>query len=999
MQAPAIGAYGAGGFVDLSRPNTPFTIPLALDSTAEEAIEGTARLAVIDRWRVDPASPVPFRLRPRGRARIEFSVSFGAGTHSAHYPVHAYVEFSYRGQRYTAHPILILQTRIPDSPRPRLPVEWKPVPVPKGGTLGLWRMPVRKETVEIASTGAEAGATGRETYDAASITQFGAFGAKGKGREGISMMLGKRPPSLREAVESAVVEYPVALPQAHPLRLEFAAMGDALFRVSVLPFDSSSPARTPFEQNLKSGSWVKASVDLNPFAGRSVRLRMEARGSSDEVFWAEPTVLGGARPQPAVFPPSGDAGARALGKAGGCEVRLWPGTRGLLDAPIAFDCAGKRTAFRGFRVRVAGDALEDWTASSEFVQAKVEASSGRHRVRHSFRNWSGLFDLLIELWVSGDALRAKFWLENTPPPQPWHHVWLEAVSSGPWSEKAARVYAGPGNVIVDPQPFRLSYNGHNMATSFVGLDFANGQALVQNSDAIPDVLDVDPTARIYSMVTPHAQTLEFFPAGDVWDAVRRIREQDTRQPSRGVAKLAGRFTFDIWGGRYGESARALAQAAKYGLNDAVVVWHNWQRWGYDYRLPELYPPSPQWGTTEEFKELVEVCRRNGILFAPHDNYIDFYPDAEGFSYQSIVFRQNGQPFRAWFNYGREAQSYRARADKLRPYVERNVRLIKEGFAPTSYFIDVWSSAAPYDYWTEKGSFVDRSVTRKVWGEVFAWIRETLGGDAPQLSEAGHDKLIGWLDGADAQQLRLDPQGPAFTWRIGAADSERIPWIDVAWHDKFILHGAGYEGRYVAGLDTRTHGMHSDDYMSVEILSGRPAMVAGPFSRDVVRKYWLLQGAARALALDRIASVAFEGGDIHRQYVKWERGGEVWVNRGVADWSFSGHVLPQYGFYARIPCQGGVCETAVEKLGGRVAEWSRSPSMLYVDGRGAEVDFGAALTSGAVRIHQESGGLIATPAPDSPSMRLVVRADRLPWKSGRSGDIVFECPAGQFFVRN
>jgi hypothetical protein len=331
---------------------------------------------------------------------------------------------------------------------------------------------------------------------------------------------------------------------------------------------------------------------------------------------------------------------------------------------------------------------------------------------------------------------------------------------------------------------------------------------------------------------------------------------------------------------------------------------------------------------EEFRRLVEICKRAGTLFAPHDNYIDFYPDFEGFSYGSIVFRPNGTPYRAWFNYGREAQSYRARPDRLMPYVERNLRLIKQGFAPDAYFIDVWSSAAPYDYWTEDGKFVDRTETQKVWGSVFAWIRDFLDDDAPQLSEAGHDKLIGWLDGADAQQLRVDPDGKSFTWRIRCSDSERIPWIDVAWHDKFILHGAGYEGRYQGGLNAKEHGAYSDDYITTEVLSGRPAMVPHPFNRDVVRKHWLLNDAMKALALDRIDGVEFAGSDIHRQHVRWQSGAQVWVNRGATSWTIQGHTLPKYGFYLRA----GATEAAIELRGTERVEWSRSPARTYENGR-------------------------------------------------------------------
>lgn len=101
--------------------------------------------------------------------------------------------------------------------------------------------------------------------------------------------------------------------------------------------------------------------------------------------------------------------------------------------------------------------------------------------------------------------------------------------------------------------------------------------------------------------------------------------------------MVGRFSIDLWRGRYADAAKALAQTFRYGLTDTVVIWHRWQRWGYDYRLPDIYPPSPEWGTAQEFLDLVAICKKNGVMFAPHDNYIDIYPDAEGFSYDNMAF--------------------------------------------------------------------------------------------------------------------------------------------------------------------------------------------------------------------------------------------------------------------------------------------------------------------------------------------------------------------------
>ena len=972
IEQPTLGSYGAGGRVQFDQPDAPFNLNVQLSSTADKPLQGTLRVRVIDRWRVKPDGAVPFTIRPRGHATVAFQVSFGSGTHNALYPIHALAEFEFEGRRLVAHPILIVSTTQANIPRAPLPVEWKPVTAPANGALGLWREPVRRERSIVRAEPAQSGATGRETYEFHPNIQFSAHLDR---REAIAMTLGPRPPSLRERVETSVVEFPLALPKSQPLVLRFgaAASGNALFRVRALPFNAFAKAGgTPalldgkgeilFERQVNSHAPEEAEVDLGRYAGQDMRLQLESAGDAGQAWWVEPTIVAGKAPEPAAFPPPVGAPSRLLGTVQGFEVRVYPGSRGALDSAIELAKTNRRLLFHGFRIQVLGDDLEDWRSASELLDASEEPAAGHYRVRHRFRSWAGTFDALAEMWVDGRGLQARFWLENAPPARPWLRVYLQDVAAGPWTERAVRIYGGPGNVIQDPQAFRLGFDGHNLATSFVGFDFANGVSLLQGVDAVPDRLEVDPQNHTYTLVTPHAQTITFLPAANVWEAVKLWRTNELRA-APGVSKLAGRFVFDLWGGRYASSAQALQRAFRYGLTDAAVVWHNWQRWGYDFRLPDIYPPNPQLGTLKEFQTLGETCREHGVLFAPHDNYIDLYPDAEGFSYENVAFQSNGQPEHAWYHAERDAQSYRARPDRIRSLVERNLNLIKAGFSPTAYFIDVWSSAPPYDFWTQDGRFVERSVTRQVWGETFAWIRDSLGDNAPQISEAGHDRLIGWLDGAQANILRVDAQGSGFVWKIHCADAERIPWIDAAYHDRFVLHGAGYEDRYAAGLDLATHGMYSDDYMATEMLTGHPAMVEVPFSRDVVRKYWLLHDVMRALALRRIESVEFGDGDIHRQHVTWDNGAEVWVNRGASDWRASGHTLPPYGFYARAPLAKGMVETAIERQTTGTVEWSRSPGSYYYNAR----------DGAAYRLIREGETWRVVAAPDSAAFTA-----RVPW---------------------
>ena len=906
---PTIGNYGAGGAVTLNRAGAPFPLAVWLENHGDGPLQGVVRISVIDRWTVQPASPVSFRLKAHASRALEFTVTVGQGSFNANYPIHAYAEFGQDGQRLAAHAVMVLPVVLPDPPRAQLPVQWKPVDVPAGSAMGLARLPVNRVSATVSAADPPIVPTPGESFGVAPPVRFSG--------DAIVMSLGPRAPSFRERVDSAAVEYPLALPHTTPIRLTFSGAGSGtMLRVRV---DDTVVFEKP-----GSAEPETSSVDLSRYAGRDIRLALAAQTTEPgarQASWSEPFILAGTEQRNAALPVQ-------ILRAGNFAVRIQPGLRGMLDGTIQFSNGGGTLEVSGFRVHVVGDALEGARSTNKLVEVRNESANGRVAFRQRFRGWAGSFDLVCEIWPNGDAVQARWKLENQPPPKPWLPVYLESVAAGPWSASARRVYAGVGNVIEKPGAFQMGFDGHRLATSFVGFEFENGLSMVQGVDTPPDYLDVEPATRSYSLVTPHEQTMTFIPTTNVWNGVKVWRDLCGFRRAGGVEKLAGRFVFDLWDGQYRQSAQDLAKAFRYGLTDSAVVWHNWQRWGYDYRLPDIYPPNPQYGTLPEFRQLVAACQRHGTLFAPHDNYIDFYPDFEGFGYDAIVFRQNGSPFKAWFNYGREAQAYRARPDRLMPYVERNLRLVKEGFAPTAYFIDVWSSASPYDYWTSDGRFVDRAATQRVWGGAFAWIRDFLGGDAPQISEAGHDKLIGWLDGAQAQQLRVDPQGKEFTWKIQCADSERIPWMDAAWHDKFILHGAGYEGRYQGGLDRKDHGAYSDDYLSTEVLSGRPAMVPQALNRDVVRVYWLLNDAMRALALDRIASVEFAGNDIHRQHVKWESGADVWVNRGAGAWTVEGLTLPRYGFYLRA----GKVEAAIELSGGRRVEWSRSPGRRYENDR-------------------------------------------------------------------
>jgi len=927
-----------------------------LQNRGSETIRGKLDFRVIDGWRTEPAGPVAFEVAGQQKSEIPLSVTAAEDSYPAHYPIHVWARFEAEGRSWEAHPILIVEVKVPPRLRPRYVPPWTPVALRPNQQLALWQLPLWRVCCEVFGKPVQVLPIG---WEGTVEGHRGSFQVSRVSLGGISRaVLSMHPPWFEGQVGRIWVEYPLELPGSSSIRLRMAAavrpdgQGDGVtFRIRAIESDApeGTLGEALFEQHIADKSWRDCEADLSRLAGRKIRLQLEAHPGPrnntgwDQCYWAEPILEVGRVPAASAIPEQSEAGSVLLGRAQigdtPWEYRLWPGHRGWVDATIAMVSPAGRILFRGFQVRVLGMQLEDPRAPVVLVEEREESGPNFRQRRHRFQSLFGTFDLLMRFGSGKGPLQVSFALENVPEPKPFWAVYLEDIATGSWSAPIFRVYAGPGNVVQKPGAFRLGFDGHRLSTSFVGLEFEGGLKLVQAVDLPPTALGVDPEQQHASLHVAHHATFSFIPHTDLWEAVKVYRQINGLQASGGVAKAAGRFVFDLWGGRYRDSAEQLRRAFRYGMTDSMVIWHNWQRWGYDYRLPEIFPPNPQYGTMEDMLELIAVCKAHQVPFALHDNYIDFYPDAQGFSYRErIAFHQSGLPVRAWLNEGRGAQSYRYRADQIRPFLDANLELIQRHLAPTAYFIDVWSSAPPYDYWTADGRFFDRVYTRQVWGEAFAWIRDLLGDQAPQISESGHDQLIGWLDGAQTNHLRVGkPIGNGrhawAVWNWPCEDAERVPWFDAAHHDRFILHGAGYSSRYEAGLDPRLHGIFSDDYICTEVLTGHPGMVPHPpFSRNNVRKYWLTQGVARALALQTIERVEFVGNDLHRQQVIWSNGGEVWVNRGETDWQLDRVSLPPFGFWARVPVQHGFVEASIARREGIITESSSSPDMLYVNGR-------------------------------------------------------------------
>ncbi len=459
-------------------------------------------------------------------------------------------------------------------------------------------------------------------------------------------------------------------------------------------------------------------------------------------------------------------------------------------------------------------------------------------------------------------------------------------------------------------------------------------------------MEVNPDNHLYTLNVSGATTLAILPCGlgNAISAAIEFRDSSPWKsaPSKAVIRKRGRLVFDVWGGSFSENQKNLEKAFQYGVTDAMFIKHVWQRWGYDIKLPDIWPPNPKMGTLSDLQRLCHACVSRNVPFGLHDNYIDFYPDADDFSYRYITFNDNGQPRKAWINYGAGVQSYQWRPDLFKPFLERNLKQGLE-FLPEqdAYFIDVFLSTGIFDYRDQKGNYYPRSLTRDCWKDCFETISRYLShtDSAGQTqfgitcSEAADDFLIGSIDGGDAQWIEISPQGNyPYMMTIPCKNWARTPWFAAVNHTNFSRHGAGYANRFCSVRNSALHSITSDDYLSAELLGGLDLMVdVNSVFPGSIRKHYLLQNIVRNLADKEITSVQYEPDNLLKQTVEWSDGTRVIVNRDTADWTIHNYTLPLYGFVVVDKSQQFLAGLIREN--GQIIERSVTPDGIYLNGHG------------------------------------------------------------------
>ncbi|MDA3927011.1 MAG: hypothetical protein PF904_20240 [Kiritimatiellae bacterium] len=793
------------GVKEIEPADQPLHFEVQFINNSPSNVQGTIKIWMNDDWDVTPQETELLSLDAGQSHTIKCTSTAKERVLAAMYPVHA--SFMAPGDRLL-HPIALF-TAEKESDATTFEVATVDL---KEGVIRLTQNPHRRSFYQQngKTTEFSTGFKGSDSKSGTSITIQNAT------RSEISRNCISVHPPYRGGAGITWNDYPLSLPAEKKAVLAFyTSIRDSSpeegkgsdgveFKVFVIGEDSK--AKQLFSRFSAAKVWESTEIDLSEYAGQTITLRLwtgpgpKNNTSCDSCFWGAPSIMIGdtlcsypTADQWSILEKTALASAKLALQEGARKSRgrfvlkvrgekfgvaVVPGDQGLTDGVIAFTDGTRNLLYRGFLCDIDKTPVGAVERGAPVVKMEYSCFFGKLYMTHHVSLQSGIVEARASIYVDKGALRIAWDMpdaERTKRGTPRY----TRLAIGSCSTVLKRLYAGFGNVIEYPDSCKLYANGFTVSTRHVGADYDNGMSLLQATDVFPDAAIYEKTEGRFSLECPHDASFFFIPSTKgAFAAARAYRDVCGFKSSPGFKNTVGKMCLDQWGGDYAKAANGLELAGKYGLNDSIFVKHSWQRWGYDYRLPEIYPPQ---GNNDDFMAMRKAAKDAGIIFAPHDNYIDFYPDAAGYSYDHIIFNEDGTPQKAWFNKGRQALSYRWLPHAFQPWMKDNMRTIRKAFKPDGLFIDVFTAMAPKDYYDRDGNYYTRVRTAKLWGDAFDTCRRMLKRGSPMVCEAGHDALIGSIDAGQADHYN------AYRWLSDfKGEAVRTPWHDMASHGSMVL---------------------------------------------------------------------------------------------------------------------------------------------------------------------------------------------------------------------
>ncbi|HNQ89220.1 MAG TPA: hypothetical protein PKM73_11440 [Verrucomicrobiota bacterium] len=794
------------------------------------------------------------------------------------------------------------------------------------------------------------------------------------------------------------VEYRLALPQTAPVHFCFGiAMGPDVavpgksdgVTFSVHVGDAGDP-RERLRVHHDAGVWQDHTIDLSAHAGRTVTLRLQVEpgprhsASWDYSFFGDARIVAGAAtigPSTVVERLTETRAYRATARASRVALSNRPDSgvtpSNLLSFRNRLEREGRAWLFRYrgadgdlvYRYEPATGTLDDFmvqadgqapfppawgggvTLASDAGGAEIEARGGR----------------AVDIRREGRTLDVLW--EYPAGSRPFRVQWSFGIAG-----KALTVSARAG----EPRAVRFSL-GETVAPlrRTVPVPYLLGNASYLPANGLYVCRYLDWTASQSSSCPQGTAVYEprtdgtRAPLGEIGyiavsPDVGEVLPNLPHPPSPYRAELASRIVLDVWGhdrGRYANDTARLLELKAAGVDHLLILQHDWQRYGYDVKLPDHLPANPAYGSEADLLEYGRTATACGYLWALHENYIDLYPDAPSYDPVARVLKADGSPSPAWYNPGTKVQSYGLKCNRALGFARLNSPEIHRRYATTAAYLDVHTCVPPWHQLDHDATQPQAAQAILKVGhdtELFQFERDTHGG--PLLGEGAHHMFwAGRCDGVEAQVQGGEDHGLFLDF-----DLLKI-------HPQMVNHGMGYYERWFRQGYKTEYGRDAgsvaqwDQYRAMELAYGHAGFLGHILvhnAQAVAREHHLMHPVQRLYGTARpteilyfvggrgvTASVALAARDTRRPRIRYENGLTLWVNGHPEPWlirerdvpgdlpqpagsrlSTSARTwrLPPWGFLALGP--DTEVHTALHD--GNVADLAVCPEFLFADARTA-----------------------------------------------------------------
>ena len=646
-------------------------------------------------------------------------------------------------------------------------------------------------------------------------------------------------------------EFTLRLPAAPAAAIEgFTALGEGSEQSDGVTYRVRVNGEITWQDHRHGIDWQPFRADLTKWAGQSVAIRFESAPGPkndtgwDHSLWGERKLLlpgyhiGANHPVPLSLdlrklssrqnqswvPLNAFDGNTSVKLDGEVARFFYQGRDGALtfvwnppedsNAPPfgTFRLRAKMTGDHEIEIPLVSNAEIVWTNPVTAVATTSRQQGAMIRVTRTFRDAAGEIATL--------EISAKLEQKNLVLDFSCDKPWIREFFSGNW---------GP---VAFHKKIPMPYYGHD-------IDFLAAENLFVSS--FPDwtassASDYQNDQRgKYNALTDGSRNKlrERFVFSAAWH-VDEVMANIPNPPSPWRDYFGKRIVLDIWNGEFAGCAKSLDDMAKFDVRDDYIIYHCWQRDGYDNGLPAHFPASGKQGGEEQMKTLSAMAKQLGHRFSLHENYVDYYPNYEHCTHNDISLKSDGTPETAWYNEGTKVQSFAVKPGAILRLARGQSPEIHQRYGTTAGYLDVHSCVPLWFHVDHRAGEPDAGSLQSVWNvhrRLWQFERDTHGG--PETGEGnGHWPWSGWLDGVEAQFGTGWPGGEGLTAPL------LVDFNLLRVHPLQINHGQGYYERWYSHTTPWGEGIPVavfDQYRMQEIVFGH----CGFLSHD----YWRMPNIA------------------------------------------------------------------------------------------------------------------------------------------------------------